>query len=747
VSDTLDERILKHLSKRGYDPQKPRALAHDMGLDDDDQYHAFRAALKSLEHSGRVVIGPKNAIALPRMSGDIVGVFRGTSRGFGFVEPTTPDVHGDLFIPPGESADAITGDTVRASLLKRGKRSGKMIFHGRVVEILERGHSRFVGTLSKSKGRWLVEADGRILDSPIQISDVTAKSAQHDDKVVVEIVTYPRPGRDATGVIVEVLGASGRPDVDLRSVIRQFHLRDEFDNDVLNQARRVTAEFESDRAFGKRIDLRDRVIITIDPESARDFDDAISIDVLPDGRSELGVHIADVSYFVAQETPLDEEARLRGNSVYFPNHVIPMLPEVLSNGLCSLQEGQDRLTKSVFITYDDRGRPRKERFAEAIIRSTKRLTYEQATLILSGKTGGYDKKVVELIRRTDTLARTIRERRLQQGMLVLDIPDVELQLNKKGKPVDVVPADTSFSHTIIEMFMVEANEAAARLLDRLDWPALRRIHPEPDRDSLISMSRLLSALGHRVPSDMDRKGMQDLLDKTRDRPEGFPVHLAILRSFQQAVYSPKRVGHFALASEHYAHFTSPIRRYPDLLVHRLLTETLKLKSRRKKVPPPDFAASQDVDELGRHCSFTERRAEDAERELRAVYVLRMLSSKIGDEFEGVITGVANFGVFVQLQRYLIDGLIRMEDLGDDWWEVNNRDGYLIGQRTGARIQIGDRVVARIVSVDVPARQLNLVLVDRQESRPNRKKDDKSSKAISKKRRSGRSARSTKRRVR
>jgi len=468
-----------------------------------------------------------------------------------------------------------------------------------------------------------------------------------------------------------------------------------------------------------------RSIITIDPDDARDFDDAISLTELDDSRVELGVHIADVSHFVTPGGVLDEEAHLRANSVYFPRLVIPMLPEVLSNGVCSLQEKEPRLTKSAFITYDADGRRVAARFANTVIRSAKRLTYAQATGTLArtsrelqfarsskGKTGRLAPKVVDLLRRMESLARTIRRRRLADGMLVLDLPEVEVVFDDQGRVTGVEAADTSFSHTIIEMFMVEANEVVAELLAEIGVPALRRVHPPPDQGVVRSLNRFLKALGLKPIKGMDHASLQPLLDAAKGRPESFAVNLAILRSLERAVYEPTAVGHFALASEDYTHFTSPIRRYPDLTVHRLLDLHLRgqLKKRR---PQPDIPTFEECQELGIHCSRNERRAEAAERELKLVYVLRLLEGRIGDEFDGIVTGVANFGLFVQLPQYLVEGLLRFSDLPDDWWEVDTEAGCVIGQRSGRRLKIGDPIRVSVAAIDLADRELDLTLADGQ----------------------------------
>src|ERR1019366_5636111 len=382
-------------------------------------------------------------------------------------------------------------------------------------------------------------------------------------------------------------------------------------------------------------------------------------------------------------------------------YVIPMLPEVLSNGVCSLQEAVPRLCKSAFITYDDAAQPVGTKFANTIINSRKRLRYREAQAILDHaeviphpqgdrKLGDYEPEVVTLLHEMDDLAKRLQKRRKEAGQISLDLPETELVLDESGKVIDAVAEDTSFTHTLIEMFMVEANEAVARLLESLDVPFLRRTHPEPVSDSSERLRNFVQVAGIKLPKDLDRKAIQALLESVKGKPEGFTINLAVLKSLTRAEYSPKQIGHYALASECYGHFTSPIRRYADLTIHRLLDAYFEARekpehtggrNRRKKIVLDDAPTYDDLVELGKHLSFTERRGDDAERELRQVKLLELLKNHIGEEFNGVVTGITNFGIFIQLQTYLIDGLIRYENLMDDWWDVDERAGVVRGQRS------------------------------------------------------------------
>ena len=719
MAEIYKNRIIKLLKHSDYEPLKLGQLAKALGVSSED-YPQFKDAFENLRHAGHVVIGAKNLISLPSLSGQIIGTFRANPKGFGFVIPREANAHGDLFIPPDATAEAMTGDTVIAKVKRKGKRSGQMQFSGEIVKILERALNRFVGTLIKHSEGWLVQPDGSSFFEPISVDDVTAKGAKAKDKVLVEILTYPTEKCLARGVIIEVLGKAGRYDTEIKSIIHQYHLPGEFETDCIKQARRAAADFNPENQDNRQ-DITNKIIITIDPPDAKDFDDAISLEKDSDGNWVLGVHIADVSTFVTADSPLDIEAKDRGNSAYLPGKTIPMLPEILSNGICSLQPDQKRFAKSAYITYDQNANIVSRSFANSIIRSTQRLTYRQADRILHGHTKEVRPEVIKLLNNMETLSRAIEERRTKNGMLHLDLPETELIMDKSGQVVDAQPADTSYPHTMIEMFMVEANDAVASLLDRLDVPFMRRIHPEPDTLSMKNLAMLVKAFGYTLPRNPGRKILQDLLAAVKGSDCSFGVNLAVLRSFEKAQYAPTNIGHYALASTHYCHFTSPIRRYADLLVHRVLECYLQNHIEDAK----HDAASQDLTETGKHITFTEQRAEDAERELKTVLILQMLLKRIGEELDCVVTGLTSFGVFVQCKKFAIEGLIRMGDLGPDDWKFNAKTQSIVGGRSGVGIRLGKAMKVNIVSVNVPARQLNLSPVESLAQEPKQREKTKS----------------------
>ncbi|MFZ9915365.1 MAG: ribonuclease R family protein, partial [Phycisphaerales bacterium] len=618
-----------------------------------------------------------------------------------------------------------------------------------VREGLAGGQAGLAGELVQRGRVWSGEPDGRAIRDPIVVRDPGAKNAKAGDKVVVEIISWPEDNCLAEGVILEVLGEAGRPDVETQAVLATYMIRETFPDAALDQAREAAVAFErATRVAGEsgqwsdREDLTREFIFTIDPPDAKDFDDAISIrtDAVT-GNYELGVHIADVAHFVTQDSALDEEAEARATSVYLPRYTVPMLPETLSNGVCSLQEGVARFTLSAFIMLDSDGKVVGQRLSRSVIRSAKRLTYIEAQRLIEGrpdearkhaKTGtDYTNELLDTLKLAETLAKTIRRRRQKDGMIHLDLPVVELIYDKDGHVVDAVPEDDSFTHTLIEMFMVEANEAVARIFAGLETPLMRRIHPDPTFGDIEEVRQFARLAKWRLPDEPTRKDLQALLDATRGSPAARAVHFSILRCMAKAVYSPALIGHYALASEHYAHFTSPIRRYPDLLVHRVvhtyldITDNGRESAGGKKRRGLTRALAEDprvldearLLELGRHCTDREIAAESAEKDLRTFLVLQLLNEKhLGDELDGTVTGIMPNGtVFVSIDRYLVDGAVPARDMkgGDgriDRWTSDRRSGRLVASRSGASIGLGDRIRVRIATVDLRGRQLNLEIV-------------------------------------
>lgn len=756
MNDRYQRRILDHLKHDTYTPRRLPELAADLAVPKEET-DAFVKAAKALEEAGKIEFSDAGHVSLPslaRMGGEVVGVFRKTLRGFGFITPNEAVKERSVFIPASDVGDALTGDTVRAKIARDRRSPSGEGYAGTIVEVLERHRSSYTGTLTKRGGQWLVMPDGRQITTPIVVADASSKNAKEGDKVVLELTLWPEGDMLGEGVILRVLGDAGLPDVETQAVIAAYDLPGEFPDECVQQAREAAARYEreisafvADKTLPDRLDLTEDYIITIDPPDAKDYDDAISIrrtDSIEGGGWELGVHIADVAHFIPKGSPLDVEALDRGNSCYLPRHVIPMLPEILSNGICSLQEGVYRYCKSSFMTYDSRGDIRGEGVAQTLIKSSKRLTYLEAQALIDGNPDEarkhaktpptYTDQLIETLREMNRCAKAIQSRRDRRGMIVLDLPECVLIYDENGHVVDAEREDDAFTHKLIEMFMVEANEVLARTFEDLSVPLLRRIHPDPVPGDVEGMRKAAMVAGFKVPKNPTREELQGLLKATHGTPAARAVHMAVLRTLSKAEYSPSLIGHFALASDAYAHFTSPIRRYADLTVHRALAEYLARTENGRKRPRSDQAkrdlgrdlrdakncpGEDDLAEIGRHITQREVNAESAERELRNFLVLQLLSKHIGDAYKGVVTNVTPRGIFVQLDKYLADGFIKTEDLPGDVtrenltpiWRIDPKSGALTDIRSGRSFNFGDLVTVRIANVDLAKRQMDLVIED------------------------------------
>ena len=676
---------------------------------------------------------------------DVVGIFRRAAGGYGFVRPleaAAGDRSGDIHISAASALDAATGDTVRV-LLARGRDVRRPGPAGEIVEVVTRRTTRFVGGYFEAAGGGWVRIDGTNFARPVSVGDPGAKGVRENDKVVVEMVRFPSHLRDAEGVIVEVLGAAGEAGVDTLTVIHEFGLPGPFPEGALAESRRQAERFREEVPAGRR-DLTDRVIVTIDPVDARDFDDAISLERIDRGHWLLGVHIADVSHFVEEGSPLDQEAKARGTSVYLPDRVIPMLPEIVSNNLASLQPDRVRYARTCWIEFSADGIPVHAEEERSAIKSQRRFTYEEVDVFLADP----DTPAVEmagevrsLLGRMRDLARMLRSRRMARGSLELAMPEVKIDLDRDGRVSGAHVVENTESHQIIEEFMLAANEAVAGMLAAAGAGFLRRIHPAPDPRKLRQLTEFVSELGFEVDTLESRFELQRLLDMARGRPEEHAVHYAVLRSLSRAVYGPQEDGHYALASDCYCHYTSPIRRYPDLTVHR----ALELLARGRR------AAADGLPRLGEECSLLERRAEAAERELVKLKLLLFLSSRTGEEMNAVVTGVESFGLFVQGLEMPAEGLVALASLPDDSYRFERTSHTLIGRRAGNSFRLGDRVRVTVFRVDLDRRTLDFRLVEvggrvargggRAPHPPNKTKSKSKSKSKTKSTSRGKSSRS------
>ncbi len=722
TTSDLESLVLKYVRRPEYQPVKPRVIAKKLGLAADD-VPRLKRAIKGLIKRGQLAWGEKHLVKVadaqsaksekttkPTKAAQvgITGIYRRAAAGYGFVRPrgtTSIDRADDIYIPLGKALDASDGDLVVVRV-RQGAEDGRGRTSGEVVEILERETHQFVGVYFEQEGVGRVQIDGKVFAQPIDVGDPGAKNASPGDKVVIEMVRFPSHTHDGEAVIVEVLGARGEPGVDTLSIIREFALPGEFGAEVLDAAREQSSKFD-ETVTGHRHDFTGMTVITIDPVDARDFDDAISLERLENGHWRLGVHIADVSHFVPVGSVLDDEARERSTSIYLPDRVIPMLPEVISNNLASLQPGRVRYTKTAFIEFTADGARVTAEFFDGAIKSARRFTYEEVDEYLADREGWrkhLSADVHALVARMHELAMVLRRRRLDAGSIELTLRGVKIDLDRRGEVVGAHLEKNTESHQMIEEFMLAANEAVAEFLTEKEVPFLRRIHPLPDPRKLRALTEFVKELGIPCESLESRHEIRRVIAEVAGRPEEHAVNFAILRSMAKAVYSPEEEGHYALHSKNYCHFTSPIRRYPDLTIHRLI-EAFAAGRR----PASDF---DHLVLLGEHCSEREQRAEQAERELTKVKLLTYLNRRIGEQMDAVITGVEKFGLFAQGVELPAEGLIHVSALQDDHYRYDQRSHSLVGNRAGNAFRLGDVIRVEVARVDVDRRELDFRIVKR-----------------------------------
>ena len=711
----LAARILDAVRRPGVPPAKPKALAKRLGIHTDEDYARFRKTLKDLIKDGHLELGRHNAVVVPDLRGTFAGLYRRTQAGLGLVRPHKPtaETGSEVRIRDGRELDASTGDEV---LVKISRASGKArSATGEIVRVLARATRSFVGTYFERDGIAFVRVDGTQFAQSIEVGDPGSKGAKPQDKVVVELIRFPTPEARGEGVVTEVLGSPSEPGVDLLTVIRAFHLPEAFPETALAEARDAAANF-AEGDLSHRVDYTRDCVLTIDPATAKDFDDAISVTRDAKGFFTLTVHIADVAHFVKPGGALDAEARKRGTSVYLPGRVIPMLPEVISNGLASLQEGRLRYVKSArmeFATNGKRLQAGVAEFTNGAIRARKRFAYEDVQALFNQLDAtpemptpdGLDPQVFATLQDARQLAAMLRARRFKRGSLELTLPAAELETDADGRVCGAHFAVQDESHRLIEEFMLAANEAVAERFAELKVPFLRRVHPAPNPEKLGAFAEFSELLGYPLDRVEDRFELQRVLRESADKPERAAIHYALLRSLKQATYSPVQDEHFALASRHYCHFTSPIRRYPDLLVHRQLDRWLRTKK--------GAGDEGELKLLGDHCSRLERRAEQAERECIKLKILHYFQSRLGTVLDATITGVAEYGFFALATQFPAEGLVPIATLADDYYIYDESSHSLFGSRSRKRYRLGDPVRVEVARVDVARRQLDFRLTAEQ----------------------------------
>jgi ribonuclease R len=707
--------LVRWLEKNARGPQKPKDLARAFGVEA-GEYREFKELLRTLEDSGEVYRVRKGRYGPPDRLNLVVGLLRVVKSGHGYVVPDTGGA--EVFVAGDEMDTALHGDRVvvriermrrRAGVGRPGQPGGS---EGRVIKVLERARSEMVGTANRGPSHVIVTPDDPRIARDIIVPLNESKEVRDRQKVVVEVLSWGTAHSGPVGRITEVLGSPGDPGLDILTIIKHHGLPDRFPHEVEAAAESLPGALsEADLAL--REDFRDRFVVTIDPVDAKDFDDALSLRPLDGGRWELGVHIADVSHYVKAGDIIDMEAYRRATSVYLVDRVIPMLPERLSNELCSLKPQVDRPAMSVIMTVDEECAVLSARVADTVIHSRHRLTYEKVQAIFEGDPllrEQYDDALATLdaLRK---LAKTLTARRASRGSLDFDLPESRVLLDKDGFPMDIQRTVRLDSHRLIEEFMVLANEVVARQLKKKRIPGLFRVHEEPDPMRIEQMLEVIVPLGYRLRRGRDGtvepRALQELLARAEGRPEENLVNTLVLRSMKRARYDPSPLGHYGLASQDYLHFTSPIRRYPDLIVHRALREaagTLAPALRDREEWGTRLAA------MGVHCSEREQIAEEAERDSVEVKKAEFMLRHLGDEFEGTISGVTSFGFFVSLVQYAVEGLVHVSVLGDDYYIFRDDLYALVGESTKRMFRLGDTVTVQVIAVKKELRQIDFGVV-------------------------------------
>jgi ribonuclease R len=702
------EQLLKLIRDKLDHPATPREMLQRLKLPR-EQRPTFKKLLADLVESGALVETRGNRFGLPDRMNLVVGRVVTHPRGFGFVVPDRPleEVKGDLYIAGSNLNQAMHGDRVVARI----ERVADSRAEGRILRVLERGGSTIVGRfdLDGSDVGFVVPFDRRVI-MDVQILPGEHQDAKPGDMVVVEITRWPTPARAPLGRVKEVLGDIDEPGVDNEIIIRKYGIPDAHGEEAIEEARQIGTEVR-DKDLRGRTDFRPLVTVTIDGEHARDFDDAITLERLPNGHFWLGVHIADVAHYVPEGGPLDEEAYERGTSVYFPDRAVHMFPPELSTGLCSLKPQVDRLVQSCLMEVDRKGTVVRYELHDGVIHSNARMTYTEVHAILTDhdpETIARYRDLVPLFEMMRELFEILNMRRRRRGSIDFDLKEPEIVLDDQGMVEAIIAAERNVAHRLIEEFMLLANETVAQHLDDHEVPTLYRIHEKPDPLKVEEFEEFVTTLGYSLaapPNDVKPRHFQKLVEKMRGTPEEKPIAFLMLRTMQKARYDPENLGHFGLAAKSYTHFTSPIRRYPDLVVHRTLRDsrTGRMHEDRKD------ELTDDLPEIARHTSERERRADDAERELVQWKKVRFMTDKVGDEFEGYITGVTAFGLFIELVEHFVEGLVHVSTMADDYYRFVERAHILRGEGSGKVYRLGDRVTVQVVKVDMERRQVDLGL--------------------------------------
>ncbi|GEK32306.1 ribonuclease R [Kurthia zopfii] len=703
----FEQLIINLMKTENYKPATVAEVEDLLGLTDAEDFKELVKAFVKLEGQGKIVRSGQDRYGLPAQMNQTRGRFIGHAKGFGFVAPEEEGMD-DVFIPPTATNGALNGDTVLVSIskLKSGDRR-----EGEVIDIIERGNSRIVGEFQANRGFGFVVPDDKKFGTDIFIARNHTLGAVDGHKVVVEITEWPDGRHSAAGMITSILGHKNDPGVDILSIIHKHDIDVEFPQEVLDAATAIPDTVSAEEIEGRR-DLRDQLIVTIDGETAKDLDDAVTVTKNDDGTYKLGVHIADVSHYVTDGSTLDREAYDRATSVYLTDRVIPMIPHRLSNGICSLNPQVDRLTLSCEMTIDQNGIVIAHDIFESVINTTERMTYTDVYKILEEKDedliARYE-QLVPMFEHMKELSGVLRGRREKRGAVDFDFKESAVVVDENGWPIDVVIRERTVAEKLIEDFMLAANETVAEHVFKAQLPFIYRIHEEPKPEKLQRFFEFITNFGILVKGKgdtVDPKALQEILESVVGKPEYPVISTMMLRSMQQAKYSPESLGHFGLSTEFYTHFTSPIRRYPDLIVHRLLrTYVINNDTSGKTVA----YWGANMESIATHTSERERRAVDAERDTESIKKAQYMSDKIGEEFEGVISSVTNFGMFIELEN-TIEGLVHISNLTDDYYNFDERSMSMIGERTARVFRLGDKVTIKVHAVNLEESAVDFIIV-------------------------------------
>ncbi|MBI2833425.1 MAG: ribonuclease R [Acidobacteria bacterium] len=705
------EQILRLLREKVEHPATLRELLQALRIPREERA-SFRRQLKSLVSSGDLVQIRGQRYGVPDKMNLVVGRVSMHPRGFGFVVPERPleDAAGDIYIAGTNLNQAMHGDRVVARIehYKEDKR-----VEGRIVRVLQRNTANLVGRYEiDESGLGFVVPFDRRQTMDVQIPDDARGEVRRGDMVTVEITRWPTPTRNPVGRILEVLGDIDAPGVDTTIIIRKYGIPDTHSDEAIEEARRLGGEVRA-RDVSGRSDFRSLLTVTIDGEHARDFDDAITIERLPTGHYWLGVHIADVSHYVPEGSALDTDAYERATSVYFPERAVHMFPAELATGLCSLNPQVDRLVQSCLMEIDRQGAVIRYELHDGVIKSDARMTYTEVNAVLTDHdpaTIRRYKHLVPAFEAMQDLFEILHQRRRRRGSIDFDLKEPEVVMDEAGLVEAIIAAERNIAHRIIEEFMLLANETVAGHLEDRDMPTLYRVHEEPDPLKVEEFEEFLATLGYSLaaaPSSLRPRHFQRLLDRIHETPEEKPIAFLMLRTMQKARYDAANLGHFGLAATSYTHFTSPIRRYPDLIVHR----TLRMLRHGAVTEEKRQELDEELPEIARHTSDMERRADEAERELVQWKKVRFMANKVGDEFEGYITGVSAFGLFVELVEHFVEGLVHVSTMADDYYRFVERAHILRGENKHRVYRLGDKVLVQVLRVDMDRRQVDLGLVE------------------------------------